>query len=102
MKAAKTLWHAQPTNVPVEDEDIAKLLRVQDFDVLVSRVFIKDDFIDIIFYEPAISCRPVLVHLSPSLQRREPGIKTHTRTEISTHLYSLVIQDINSIDAGYR
>lgn len=70
------------TNVSVEDEDIAKLSRVQDFDVLVSRVFIKHNFIDIVLYEPTISRRPVPVHLSPSLQCREPDIKTHTHNNL--------------------
>lgn len=65
----------QRTNVPVEDEDIAELVRVQDFDVLVSRVFIKHNFIDVVLYEPAISCRPVPVQLSSSLQCRKPDIK---------------------------
>lgn len=101
----RRVWHMQRTNVPVEDENVAELLRVQDFDVLVSRVFIKHYFIDIILYEPAISCRPVPVQLSPSLQCREPEIKS-THTHVHTfylHLLCHVVRgDTNSRGAEYR
>lgn len=91
---AKRVWHMQRTNVPVEDENVAELLWVQDFDVLVSRVFIKHDFIDIILYEPAISCWPVPVHLSASLQCRKPEINQQT----NKHIQAIYLQPLRHVD----
>lgn len=75
------MWPCKLTDIPIEDEHIAKLPRVQDFDVLIGRILLVHNFIDVVLHQSAISCGPVSVHITASNQRWQPD---------QTRLYSLI------------